>query len=410
MTAEQAYAARMERMKTTIALGQADRVPFMPQTGDFIATAYGLSQYDLMKDMRNIIPCMKQYLTQFEPDLVWPVFGYAIDPCELLGAKFIRLPGPSHGLPLNSGFQMMDGTYMEDDEFDEYLMDPTHFMLTKILPRKYKALEPLSKLYFREVYDLKVMSELAALAQPDVKAAMEALMQAGQMIMKQFHQNKAVNDCIKSMGFFSFGATLHAPFDVYADSLRGLIQAVMDIKEYPDEVLAVTGRIEQMNTDRAIANAIARGEQFMFIPLHAAGDEFMSKDDYATFYWPGLKRTIEKLVAAGITPLVFCEGKYHTRLDFLKDVPKGKVIYMFEQIDIARAKKELEGIACICGNLPTSLLVRGTREQVIDETKRLIDICAPGGGFIMDCSITMNECSMENFEAWYETTMTYGVY
>ncbi|MGN1003630.1 MAG: hypothetical protein ACI4O5_02245, partial [Oscillospiraceae bacterium] len=334
MTTEQTFVRHMERLDTAVALGEPDRVPFAPQTGDFIGTAYGLSQYDMMKDMRNVIPCMKQYLTQFQPDLVWPVFGYSIDLCELLGAGFIRLPGPSHGLPLNSSFQVLDNTYLEDDEFDEYLMDPTHFMLTKVLPRKYKALEPLSKLNFREIVDLKMMTEFGTLAQPDVKAAMEALMQGGQLMMRQMQHSRAVSECIKGMGCISIGGATHAPFDIYADCLRGLIQAVMDVKMYPDEVLAVTERIEQMSVDRFIAGVKARGERFVFMPLHAASDEFMSGEDYATFYWPGLKRTIEKLVAAGLTPLVFCEGKYNTRLEFLKDVPRGKVIYMFEQVDI----------------------------------------------------------------------------
>ena len=107
---------------------------------------------------------------------------------------------------------------------------------------------------------------------------------------------------------------------------------------------------------------------------------------------------------------MFCEGKYSTRFDFLQDVPKGKVVYMFEKIDIAEAKRKLEGIACICGNLPTTLLVSGTPEQVVTETKRMLDICAPGGGFIMDCSIVVDAAKKENFAAWYETTLTYGCY
>ena len=37
---------------------------------------------------------------------------------------------------------MMDGTYLRDEEFDEFLLDPTHFLLTKVFPRKYRALEP----------------------------------------------------------------------------------------------------------------------------------------------------------------------------------------------------------------------------------------------------------------------------
>ncbi len=410
MTTEQAYEARLDRVKKTIALEEADRVPFIPKTGALMASMYGLSHYDMMKDARNIIPCAQKYLTEFQPDVVWPVASYPIDPCELLGAQYIRLPGPSHGLPMSSSFQMLDGTYMEDEEFDEFLMDPTHFMLTKVMPRKYKALNAFSKLHAREIYDLSVLMDSAVLAQGDVSAAIETMIQAGKLCAKHIGYVKQLNQCIVEMGFPLRGGALLAPFDSYADSLRGLVQAVMDIKMYPGEALAVIERIERMNIDRAIAAAKAQGALFQFIPLHAAGDEFMSREDYATFYWPSLKRTIEKLVAAGITPYVFCEGKYSTRLEFLKDVPKGKVVYMFEQIDIAKAKRELEGIACVCGNLPTTLLISGTRQQVIDETKRMLDACAPGGGFIMDCSITMDDCKKENFAAWQETTMTYGKY
>ena len=410
MTPQQNREERLARVKKAVALEEADRIPFIPKTGAFIATAYGLNQYTLMKDMRNLIPCIRQYLTQFQPDVVWPVSNFPIDPCELLGANYIRLPGPSHGLPLTSGFQMMDGTYLEDEEFDEFLLDPTHFLLTKVFPRKYRALEPFAQLYAREIYDMTVLTELASLAKPELKRAMEVLMRAGELCAKRAEEQRQVDHCIASLGFPLRGGTILAPFDAYADSLRGLVQAVVDIKDYPDEVLAVTERIEQMNTDRAIAAAQARGDLFQFIPLHAAGDEFMSREDYAVFYWPGLKRTIEKIIDAGMIPYVFCEGKYATRLDFLKDVPKGKVVYMFEQIDIAKAKRELEGIACICGNLPTALLASGTPEQVADETKRMLDICAPGGGFIMDCSIVMDEAKLENYAAWYETTMTYGTY
>jgi len=32
------------------------------------------------------------------------------------------------------------------------------------------------------------------------------------------------------------------------------------------------------------------------------------------------------LADMGITPYVFCEGKYNTRLEILSDVPKGKVV------------------------------------------------------------------------------------
>ena len=40
----------------------------------------------------------------------------------------------------------------------------------------------------------------------------------------------------------------------------------------------------------------------------------------------------------------------------------------------------------------------------------MLDACAPGGGFIMDCSIVLDNAKKENLDAWYETTMEYGKY
>ncbi len=83
---------------------------------------------------------------------------------------------------------------------------------------------------------------------------------------------------------------------------------------------------------------------------------------------------------------------------------------MFEQVDIANAKKILGDAACICGNIPTADLIYGKKQDIIDNTKKMLDICAPGGGFMMDCSIVIDHYKEENFDAWYETTLEYGKY
>jgi len=39
-----------------------------------------------------------------------------------------------------------------------------------------------------------------------------------------------------------------------------------------------------------------------------------------------------------------------------------------------------------------------------------MDIGAPGGGFIMDCSIVLDEAKKENMDAWAQTTWEIGKY
>ncbi|MDR0875862.1 MAG: cyclic nucleotide-binding domain-containing protein, partial [Clostridiales Family XIII bacterium] len=40
-------------------------------------------------------------------------------------------------LALNTGFQILDRAFMEEDEYDEFLSDPSHFLMTKVFPRRH---------------------------------------------------------------------------------------------------------------------------------------------------------------------------------------------------------------------------------------------------------------------------------
>ena len=63
-------------------------------------------------------------------------------------------------------------------------------------------------------------------------------------------------------------------------------------------------------------------------------------------------------------------------------MPKGSVIYMFEKVDMKKAKDTVGKMACICGNLATATLMFSSKERVIKETRELLDICAPGADLL----------------------------
>ena len=51
--------------------------------------------------------------------------------------------------------------------------------------------------------------------------------------------------------------------------------------------------------------------------------------------------------------------------------------------ELFKAKEVLGDVVCLQGNVPLSLLVSGTPDDVKDYCKRLIDRVGKGGGFIM---------------------------
>jgi uroporphyrinogen-III decarboxylase len=97
-------------------------------------------------------------------------------------------------------------------------------------------------------------------------------------------------------------------------------------------------------------------------------------------------------------------------MEYLLEFPKGKVLARLDSTDIVKAKEILKGHMCLEGNLPSSLLQMGTVEEVKDYCKKLIDACAPGGGYILSPRSSTDEVNPENLKAMIEFTKEYGVY
>ena len=408
LTTENNLEQRIARVDAAVALREGDRVPMAPKIGMAYAQTAGIDRYEALNDPRLLRPGVEKFLRTYPCDLFWAGSGYPIPMMETLGTTAIRWPGATCGVPLNQGFQIVDGTYMEEDEYDEFLRDPSHFCMTKVFPRKHKKLAGLAKLNFHEVVEFGHYASMAAFADPEVRQALLTLMFAGEQAVEWQRNSALLREtalaCQTPLGAL---AGQNAPYDMLADNIRGFLNVPMDLYTIPEKVTAAIG----IMTEYALQNVRRlkdTGSRYCFMPLHGGTDDFMSLEYYRTFYWPSLRRVIEEIINCGMIPYVFCEGRYDTRLEVLREVPRGKVIYMFEQVDIARAKAVLGDTACICGNLPTSLLLYGKPHEVVDETRRLLDECAPGGGFLMDCSIVLDHYKEENLEAWFDTTLQYG--
>jgi uroporphyrinogen-III decarboxylase len=185
--------------------------------------------------------------------------------------------------------------------------------------------------------------------------------------------------------------------------------ASLDLYDNPDAVHAFLEEHVLILLDY-IKKMPARPGRLAFIPMHKGMDGFLSDDQYQTYYWSYLLRVVDALLDVGMIPYLYTEGKYNTRIKFLAQLPPGKTVVHFEDVDMTAAKKTLSGVACITGNYPYFLLTHGTKQQVIDEAKRLLDICAPGGGYMFDFDGGLYECKRENVEALFETVKEYGRY
>lgn len=407
---EKMYQERMDRVKKTIALEKADRVPLMPMMSSAVTSSYDASMQDAMTDLKTIIPAMDKMLEDMNPDYIKAPDYFSKKGMDILGPININYPGKSPEFGSDYTYQVLDHAFMEDDEYEDFLKDPSAYLLHNVLAKKYEALSGLRLLDPYGLCGSTVMG-FGGLAAPPVQKALQAMLDAGKAVSEFIETTIAVELHLKDKGFPVWGSAVASnPFDLFSDNIRGLINTVMDLKTDPELLEQAVDRFTDVSIASARNLCKMTHSDIVFIPLHAGVDEFMSPDDFADYYWPPLKKLINAMIQDGVTPFVGCQGNFHTRLDVLKDVPKGKVIYGFEKVDMAKAKKELEGIACIAGNLDTNLLTYGTKEAVVEATKRLLDVCAPGGGYIMSNAVGLDNVKPENLAAWSEAVEKYGRY
>ena len=414
-TPEELYKEREQRIKDAIQLKVPDRVPIWFQDLSFFPAKYaGITFEEAMYDDDKLFTAYKKTITYFEPDMYFnpaAAFHTPGDALETLDCKQLKWPG--HGVSPYHTFQFIEGEYMKADEYDAFLDDPSDYTIRTYLPRVIGTLEPLKtlppiKAFLLGYFGLPVSS---AFTLPEVVSAFESFYKGGLAILRHNSAVASFQKEMKDLGFpLSCGAITLVPFDVISDTLRGMRGLMLDMYRQPDKILAAIDKLLPMMIGLAVSATKANGNPGVFIPLHRGAHGFMSLKQFETFYWPSLKKLILALIDEGLTPFPFFEGDYTSRLEYLAELPKGKVLGLFDSSDPLKAKEILSDTMCISGMMPLSLLQTGSPENIKEYAKKLIDVVGKGGGFIMGPRSAMDECDPERVKIWVDFTKEYGVY
>ena len=67
-------------------------------------------------------------------------------------------------------------------------------------------------------------------------------------------------------------------------------------------------------------------------------------------------------------------------------------------------------VACLCGNVSSSMLRLSKPAEVADYCKKLIDTVGKDGGFMLSNGAFFDEAEPENVMAMVKTTREYGKY
>ena len=407
------FDAKWKRIRDAVALKEPDMVPITPSPAiyPYLHAGYTMTEVIYDETMEKASDAMLRYLLEFDPDNATTLGNYVAE------GRLMELQSPTNmawsgmpGNPIgdNSIQQFIEFPILLDDEFDEFFDNYVTWRVHKELPRNSNLLKPLENFSLGR----GTVGLANAVSTPEMRDMIKKLWEISDGYKTLNAKKAAFNQKMEDMGYPIIRASSGAavPFDAYSDFLRGTLLSLGDLYENPDEVR----RYIDATFERTIASIKAsKGRddgKLVFMALHKGMDGFMSDEHYREYYWSHLQKIIETIIEVGKIPYIFTEGRYNSRLDCLAEVPVGKVFYHFEQVDMALAKSKLGKVACIGGGFSPYLLNNGTKQQVIDECKRLLDICAPGGGFIFETAYGMDYAKDENVEAMFDTVRTYGKY
>jgi len=405
------YKERATRMINAVKIEIPDRVPVHIPAGSIVAYNAGLTLKDVLYDHEKIKPAWIKFLKDYDIDSNDGPGFFSGKAYEILDYKVNRWPG--YGLPDDQTLhQFVEREYMEADEYDILMKDEFDFGLRYFLPRTWGAFEPFANFPSLSSFQGLPQQLMAMSLDPRFQKFFKALSEAAEENAK-FQQVAAECSQISMEEGFppqASGFAL-APFDTVADMLRGTYGAVMDMYRQPEKLLEALEVITQRSIESAVGMASFSLSPVTFIPMHKGDDSFMSVKQFEKFYWPTFRKLLLGLVNEGLVPMMVIDGSYNeARLNIIKDLPRASVVWTMEKTDMFKAKDILGDSACISGNVLASQLYTQTPKAIKEYCRKLIEYCAPGGGYILSLGSGIDKCDPANLQAIIEAAKEYGVY
>ncbi len=393
---EQLYADRLRRYVTAMRNGKPDRVPIRPFVAEFISTYTGYTCQQVTHDYRYAFEATRKCAMDFDWDATVPNMVYVwTGLTEAIGLRYYGVPGIN--VPPETGFQYREPeegkAFMQADEYDQLIDDPTGFLFNVWLPR--------------------VARDVVRPGEPATFRNNLSFLKGGMAMLSYFNAFPGqIDQMRRECGTPSaISGIFKAPFDIIADKLRGYLGLMSDLIEQPDKVQAACEALMPHLYNVALSGADPEKNLPIGFWMHRGCVPFISYEHFDRYYWPTLKPIIEELWRHGQQTLFYAEGNWNAHLDTFAELPDQSIVFHIDRSDIFKAHQAFGHKFCLSGGVPNYLLAFGTPDEVRDCCKKIIDEVAQDGGYVMDASAIMqNDSKVENVRAMTDFTREYGVY
>jgi len=379
-----------ERLQAAINLQVPDRVPSCPFIYYFAAFHAGITVYELWSDSRKYRRAIDKCYRDLGP---WDVY-YQVNPHYPEAYTFImpmKAKWPGIDLPRDSICQLLEEEIMRAEDY-QWIGE---------LARKYPKLTYIP-------FFMRMISR----AWDNVGEGARAYAYMLPRLAIALANCRYEYELMKRRGVTPlYGFLPEAAFDTFSLA-RGLLEFARDLKKRPEEIAAAADDLTAGYLFTCKLICLLMGVKRVEIFVHRSSTDFISPETFRKLSFPSLKALVEGLVAAGINPILHCDGNWDMNLETLRELPAGNCIIQFDgPTDIFLAKRVIGDRVCIMGDVPPDMLALGSPAEVDEYCHRLIEEVGKGGGYVMGagCEIPPN-ARPENVKAMLDSVVKYGYY
>ncbi|MBN2027525.1 MAG: hypothetical protein JW854_12265 [Actinobacteria bacterium] len=371
----------LQRIETAIGLGKPDRVPVVPIIDMFSSRYGGISQYDMLFDLKKADRALEKTLQDLgsidAQNMTYMGMGRTL---SLFFPKPI-MPGIG-GVPRDAQLQFVEVSIMEPQEYAEINeKNALRWILKKMRMTHPQLNDPLS-----------AARSLAGVQADFVKMRISA----------RKWRRKGVEHLLS----YNFG---FVPFEYLSMMVRSINNMTLDLFRYPDEVKsackALMGPLKMMG----MASVLSTGIKRIFLGGVRTSASFIGPRQFEEFALEQWIEMVEYYVGKGITPILHYDCDWTPFFPYLRHFPRGKCVLNLDGTsDIFKAKEILGDHMCIMGDVPADLLKLGEPDEVDEYCRRLIVELGADGGFILSggCTVPVDS-KPENVEAMLQSVHRY---
>jgi hypothetical protein len=350
-----------ERFDAVVRLGKPDRVPLSLMLYYYAPIHAGVKMSQYMQNQGVYKKVMKQVWEEIGP---WDIY-YNINPYSRLLYNYVMMMRelwPGIELEENAMSKIDEIQYMEPEDYDQAIQS--------------------SPLLADMLFRLRMLPRFSQEAQGKNTPALLAAMGRGLIGQMLFWRSDF--KWWRSQGaVIQIGYQAEMPFDTFSQA-RNVINFSADLFKRPEKIGRAATHLARSFADAAVLSCKLMGVPTVQCYCHRTSNSFISPKQFTDLAFPSLEIIVNRVIDAGLTPILHCDGDWLKNLKTLRRLPARKIIIQLDGLtDIFAAKQEIGDHMCIFGDVPAAKLVTGTVAEVEEYCHRLIEEVGRGGGFIL---------------------------